>query len=213
MSYKTPMLRGRVGHTVYPYMFTPKQLLFIANQAELASEKHKNGAFVEAGCAYGATTVFLNKLLDSIAHTGKYYTVDTFSGFTESSIDYEVAHRGKPGDFEFAFVVNKQEWFDATMQFHNISRVKSFKHDVATFDFKSLEPLAFCLLDVDLYQPSIEALPKIYNSLLPGGVIIIDDCMKNHIYDGAEAAYSEFCKSENIPYDVREGKLGIIVKK
>lgn len=208
-SYKIPMLRGRVGHAVYPYMFTPEQLMEIAKQAKDSAAANPSGSFVEAGCAYGATTVFLKKLLPQT----RYYSIDTFSGFTVESLQHEVTERGKPLDhLKHDFVVNKKEWYQQTLDMHGAGNVNVIQSDVTLVDFKSIGPIAFCLLDVDLYLPIADCLPKIYEQLLPGGVIVIDDCQENNVYDGAEQAYREFCSKMNLPYTVKTGKLGIVKK-
>ena len=71
--------------------------------------------------------------------------------------------------------------------------VRALIADAAKFDYASLGPIAFCLLDVDLYIPTREALPKIYKQLSPGGVMIIDDCKPGGDWDGALQAYQEYC--------------------
>jgi hypothetical protein len=42
--------------------------------------------------------------------------------------------------------------------------------------FETLRPIAFCLLDIDLYQPTRDVLPHLYDALAPGGMIVVDDC-------------------------------------
>lgn len=63
LSWLIPLTRGRVGHRVYPYMYNPRQLFLICSLADQAMAASPGGCIVEAGCAYGATTVFLNKYL------------------------------------------------------------------------------------------------------------------------------------------------------
>jgi hypothetical protein len=47
------------------------------------------------------------------------------------------------------------------------------------------------LLDVDLYLQISRALPNMVDNLAHGGVIIVDDCGRNHDFDGVELAYRE----------------------
>ena len=98
------------------------------------------------------------------------------------------------------------------LHYHNITDVKVIKNDVTKVDFSQLGPISFSLFDVDLYLPISTCLPRIYEQLVPGGFIIVDDCRANNVYDGAEQAYSEFCKNNNLPYNVELGKLGILEK-
>lgn len=57
LSLLFPPFRGRC-FTAYPYMFNPRQLLLLSELASEAGQMNPEGVFVEAGCAYGATTVF-----------------------------------------------------------------------------------------------------------------------------------------------------------
>lgn len=209
ISYKIPVFRGRVGHSLYPYMFNPAQLLRISLYAKEAYDRNPSGIFIEAGCAYGATTVFLKKLIPA----SKYCSIDTFSGFTPESLRHESTKRNKNyNELKHGFTVNKKEWYERNLDFHNINDVHVIESDVTKIDFSILGPISFCLFDVDLYLPISICLPRIYENLLPGGVIVIDDCMPNTIYDGAEQAYKEFCSKVSLPYTVEDGKLGIIRK-
>ncbi len=81
-----------------------------------------------------------------------------------------------------------------------------------TFDYSTIAPIAFCLVDVDPYVPIAKALPRIYHHLVPGGIIVVDDCAPDQTWDGALQAYSEFCRSMNLPEDLRHKKLGLIEK-
>jgi hypothetical protein len=51
VSYRAPLLAGRVGHEIYPYMFSRRQLIMLAALAEKASNQAQDGSFVEVGCA------------------------------------------------------------------------------------------------------------------------------------------------------------------
>jgi len=57
-----------------------------------------------------------------------------------------------------------------------------------------------------------DALPKIYQQLAPGGIIVVDDCSPGGNWDGALQAYQEYCASASIPVDIRCGKLGLVRK-
>ena len=73
---------------VYPYMYTPKQLVSLTEYVKVAGDAP--GCFVEAGCAYGATTVFLNKFMNGEGIERDYYAIDTFSGFVDEHTDHEI---------------------------------------------------------------------------------------------------------------------------
>ena len=93
---------------------------------------------------------------------------------------------------------------------HGVKRVKSVEIDVTKFDFAAIAPIAFCLLDVDLYQPIKNVLPRIYEAMAPGGIIVVDDCKAGELWNGALHAYEEFVQQREVPGEIAAEKLGII---
>lgn len=194
----------------YHFMYEPKQLVFLTECIKHVSPLE--GSFVEVGCAYGATTVFLKRFMDDECPDRKYYAIDTFSGFVSNQANYEIEFRNKPCHLSTNFSNNKKKWFDKSMSVHGVHRVKSIESDATKFDFKSISPISFCLLDIDLYLPIKDTLPKIYASMSPGGIIVVDDCQPHELWDGAYQAYGEFCKENNLQQEIVCKKLGILRK-
>ncbi|HYO06642.1 MAG TPA: TylF/MycF/NovP-related O-methyltransferase [Phototrophicaceae bacterium] len=196
----------------YSYNFSVPQLLFLCQC--VIDVRDVEGAMTEVGCHNGATTVFLNVLMNDLGIDKKYYAIDTFSGFTSSDIDFEVNQRGKSKElFDGAFQVNSKKWFDATMRQNNITRVESIKADVNNYDLTKNAPYSFALLDVDLYKPMIKCLRELYDGLSPDGIIVIDDCNEKDIrWDGSDQAYKEFAKEVNQPVKIVHNKLGVLKK-
>jgi SAM-dependent methyltransferase len=193
---------------LYPYMHSPKQLVVLTELMMSASKV--SGCFVEVGCAYGVTTVFLNKFLEEEGIARDYFAIDTFGGFVAAHADYEIRERGKPVALKDVFSENSKAWFDRSMAVHGLTRVKSVQCDATTFDFSSIGPIAFCLLDIDLYLPIKDTLPKIFAALAPGGVLVVDDCQPHPYWDGAQQAYDEYVAANGLQNDVVAGKLGVI---
>jgi SAM-dependent methyltransferase len=196
--------------SVYPFQFSPQQLLFLTECVE--GVRGIEGCCAEIGCNRGYTTAFLNRFMDESGINKDYYAVDTFSGFIAEHVDHEVEARGKSESIRHKMADNKKTWFDRSMEVTGISGLKSIEADAATFDYASIAPIAFCLLDVDLYLPIAKALPEIYRYLSPGGIIVVDDCAPDQAWDGALQAYGEFTEQMSLPNDVRHKKLGLIHK-
>ena len=198
--FETPLARF-LGPR-YTFNFDPSQLAFLCEC--LTETAAVPGCVIEAGCFAGETTVYLNRHMSVAGIEKPYYAIDTFGGFVKSQAAHEVKARVKPPTFD-GFALNSQRWFDRTMQINRIQRVRSIKADVAELDFSTLAPIAFCLLDVDLYLPTQAALPRIVSALAPGGILVVDDCQPNNLFDGAHQAFIEFGGSE-----IRQRKLGVI---
>ena len=197
--------------SVYPFLFSPRQLVFMTECVERVAALE--GCIAEIGCSRGYTTAFLNRFMEESGIKKDYYAVDTFSGFIADHVDHEVKARGKSSSIRHKMADNKKTWFDRSMEVSEITGLKSIEADAATFDYSTIAPIAFCLLDVDLYVPIAKALPRIYHHLVPGGIIVVDDCAPDQTWDGALQAYSEFCRSMNLPEDIRHKKLGLIEKR
>jgi O-methyltransferase len=201
----------------FVYNFTAPQLCFLCNCIE--NTRYVEGAIAEIGCHSGDTTIFLNNYIFNQKINKIYYAIDTFSGFVEEDINYEVTIRGKPkkyftGANVKGFGVNKKKWFDATISQHNITWVQSIEADINTYDMKSIGPLSFALLDIDLYRPMIKCLRELYGVLSPGGIIAVDDCFPaEHVFDGSYQAYKEFMEEIDQPIKIIYGKIGIVRKK
>ena len=173
IAFNTPLRRYFFPR--YFYGFEVPQLCFLCQCID--ETKNIDGAIAEIGCASGTTTIFLNKYLDAIELEKKYLAVDTFSGFVTEDIEYESENRGKKKSLYFdAYSLNKQKWFNGTLQQNSISRVTSIEADVNEYDLKSLGPLSFCLLDVDLYRPIKKSLYELYEIstyLMASAVLVV----------------------------------------
>lgn len=192
----------------YQYAFSPAQLCFLCSCIE--NTRDIPGAIVEIGCAAGCTTVFLNKYMESSGIKKIYYCIDTFAGFTSIDMEYEVSIRGKKyGDFT-GFSNNSKEYFDFAMKANNIQMVKSIQADVNKFDFTSIGEISFCLIDVDLYLPVKTSLNGVNIQMKKGGIIVIDDCRGNNVFDGALQAYREFISGYNVEENIILDKIGVI---
>lgn len=74
-------------------------------------------------------------------------------------------------------------------------------------------PIAFALLDVDLYKPIDDILPKLYAQLSDGGLIVVDDCVPGHPYwEGAYLAYRDFASKIGAPEEIVSDKFGLVCK-
>jgi predicted O-methyltransferase YrrM len=188
---------------------TARQLDFITRA--LASIK-ADGAAVEIGVGGGGTSVTICRFMRDRAIKRQFYAIDTFAGFTKEDAEYEREKRGKRDPY-LAYRTNSQDWYAKTLIANGIDDAYIIRSDAKQVDYSQFAPLAFCLVDVDLYQPVAFVLPPLYAALAPGGVIIVDDCAEEEsLYDGAGEAYREFCGKIGIAPELAEDKLGVIRK-
>jgi len=196
-------------HHSYDYMYLPAQLAFIA--AEVEQTDPLRGSIVEIGCAFGATTVYLDQHLRYLDSTKRYYALDTFSGFRPEDVEVERHERGRRQENFSGFQRNSRASFERTLRLNGVDRVTAIEADAKTFDYKTIGPFSFCLIDVDLYQPVLASLNAIHELITPGGVIIVDDCDADHpTWRGSYEAYAEFVADKGLPEDIRHTKLGVV---
>ena len=215
LQFRTPLRRQMVHR--YDYFFWPAELAFLCELLEQGAST--GGTVLEVGCAHGATTVFLNNHLTwaqkykGLRADVTYACLDTFSGFLPEHKLYEQQQRGKSGTSYEDYRINSPEWFTYMLKENGVSRAKVLQGDAAVFDYASIGPFGFCLLDVDLYLPTRSALPRIHEQLRPGGLIVVDDCQPEQEYDGARQAYLEFVASLGLEPEIHHRKFGIIRKR
>lgn len=193
----------------YRFMFSPSQLGFLCQQ--ITDTAGVPGSILEVGCAFGATTVFLNRHIDTLGIDTDYYAIDTFAGFTANDISYEHA-LGRHYRYSNEFRGNSKPWFDRTMRRNGVRRVTSFRADATTFDYTTIAPFRFALVDVDLYRPVLAVLEAIYGLVSPGGTIVTDDCQEGGRWGGAHDAFTEFTQPRGLDAVITDDHLGVIRK-
>lgn len=194
----------------YSYKIDPGQLCAMINLIDATRES--GAALAEVGVAKGETSVFL---LEHLATTGDQRTLnlfDTFAGFTKESVDFEVNNRRKARQDYDAFRYGDEERFIGNLHGLGYQRFRTIKGDASAFDWSSLGPIGAVLLDIDLYQPTIEVLESVYPLLVEGGGVVLDDCLANTPWDGSLQAYEEFIARHNLPFE-RVGRKGTVVRK
>lgn len=191
----------------WPFQQSQKQMAALGDL--LTRRGNVEGSYVEVGVAEGWTTIYQHRAMTEAGQRRRMYAVDTFAGFTPDDKAAEEARGKAHGTYDGLFVVNSKRWYDESMRRAGVP-VLSYKADASTFDYSRFGPIAFCFLDVDLYHPISEALPRILPHMAPGGVIVVDDCQPDDKWDGALQAYTEWCHENDRPVQIVAGKFGVI---
>ena len=201
---------SRFAAPKYSYNVEPIQLAALINQIE--DTKTVKGSVVEIGVARGMTTRFLCQHIvkQGLQEVCDFYAIDTFTSFTDTDLAYEVEQRGKSlFDLE-AFNYNDVNIWKKN--FSDIPFLNVIQADCSAVDYAKIGPIKLAFLDVDLYLPTKNVLPKLYAVLISKGAIFVDDVLNNNIYDGAYQAFMEFCEQRNIVPEIIGNKCGVIRK-
>ena len=201
----------RLRLPTYPYMVHPAGLAFLCGCLEQTAKVP--GAIVEIGCAWGCTTLFLNRQLDWLHSDKPYMTIDTFSGFPPEHTEYEATARGKDRDFlnkAFRSTGVSEVWFRRAMAQAGVTRVQTVKSDISKYTFDPALRISFCFIDVDLYLSVRDALEKVRPLMSPGGIIAVHDCRGVDWSDGARQAYEEFVSRHDLPMELAADVFGVV---
>tara|TARA_A100001015_G_scaffold310052_1_gene410644 strand:+ start:1300 stop:1974 length:675 start_codon:yes stop_codon:yes gene_type:complete len=198
------------GKPKYEFCIEPIQLSKIIESIEnvLLDKRNDNSCFVEIGVARGMTSRFIAEHLRCTKIKKNFYCIDTFSSFTDEDLNFEVNIRGKSKRELLGFSYNDfEKWKE---NFKNFEMVKAIKADINHFDFSKIEKISFCFLDVDLYNPTKNALKNILPFLSENSIIMVDDVVESGAWDGAGQAFKEFVKEKSLDYSIVGNKCGLI---
>lgn len=202
----------RMGAPSYAYNLEPIELAEIVMGIDRAlthpGRRAGRGLVVEVGVARGLTSRFIAEHIVAQGHDCDLVCIDTFSSFVPADVDHEVEHRGKSRSELSGFAYNDVEVW--RRNFRDFDFVRAVEADVSTFDFGSLAPVNFCLLDVDLYLPTKAGLERLLAHMATGGVIVVDDVAQGGRWDGAHQAFHEFVVEHDLPHRLAGTKCGII---
>ncbi len=175
----------------------------------LTERAQLDGAVLEVGCFRGATTVVACQTLRDLGAKKRYVCVDTFAGFVEEQFVTDVEH-GTPESFRTGFAENPREMFDRTMR-HFGFPVESIEADICTLDPERLPAtVSVCLMDVDLAVPIREGLELVLPRMVPGGIMLVDDCDAGTSWRGARVGYQEFVAAHGLPERYTDSGFGIV---
>lgn len=182
---------------------------FINLASQLDDTRDLSGSIAECGTFKGLSSYILCKTAQRRypSYLGEdFYGFDSFEGLSEPSIhDLKSSKKNlnaKAGKFSVSLETVK----DNLSSFPNATFFKGWIPDrfveVADKQFR------FVHIDVDLHQPSKDAIEFFYPRLVSGGRIICDD----YNWPGQVKAIEEYCKPRNISIERTETNQAVIIK-
>ena len=207
--YRMPVLRNAMLPE-YRYWVDPGELAAMVGLID--ATRGTDGAVVEIGVARGDTSVFLLEHLRTTGDPRTLVFVDTFDGFTPESIDYEVAKREKRASEISDYSYGSVRIFNHSLARLGYTNYRIIRSDCSKVDWTQIGPIGAVFLDVDLYLPTAETLEALWPLIVPGGGVVLDDCVEPAWCDGALQAYREFIDRHGLPFR-RVGGKGALLKK
>jgi O-methyltransferase len=172
--------RQGVGPVRYAHtMIGLFRLSNIERCAEQIMAERIHGDFLEAGVCKGGAAIFMRGL--QVAHgepERKTWVVDSFAGVPPSD---------QPRDADYGLHLEEARlpWLacsEESVREHfsrydllgpNVEFVKGWLAD--SLPGAAIGPLALLRIDVDLYSSTLECLDLLYDKVVPGGFVIVDD--------------------------------------
>ena len=163
------------------------------------------GCYVECGTWAGGLSF---AMMDTLPQITEFHLFDSFEGLPEPTIeDGEAAknpanlwHNNNKADYEdflqaltctgHSNVTVHKGWFEETLP-----------------QFQPADPIAILRLDGDWYDSTMTCLLNLYDLVMPGGLIIVDD------YDdwiGCRRALHDFISSTEAPEPIRRSPRGVV---
>jgi len=159
----------------------------------LERTKGSTGAVVEIGCAFGHTSAIAATFLARRGDIRRYICVDTFGGFVQQHVANEISHGWIAPNLGASFTDLSETAVRANFAKWGCNRIETKKADISSVDIGKIAPkVAVALVDVDLFQPCLDGMAKIWPLLDDRGVILVDDVVSTD-WRGANAAFQKFC--------------------
>lgn len=176
--------------------------------AETAFRLNQSGSFVELGTGKGYTMTTVLSSLDFQRKDFSKVPVYLFDTFTNSATD----SRGSQ-DSKFGKNIYYAESLDqAQHNFERYPNVRLIKGSLpGSLDEIEIEPISFLHIDLNAPEVEIECLKLLWDHILPGGIILIDDFAYNG-YSYTHRLFSELCLQLGVSILTTAYGPGIVVK-
>ena len=206
------MARGLLTPILYRYPpsgLAPERLYLMLHH--VIQTKDVKGPVVEIGCNLGGTTIFARRMMDRLGIRKAYICIDTFDGFVDKQFATDVA-LGTPSVDQRMFSGSSRKLVEKILRQHHCEDVKLIQGDITTLpDGAFPEECSLALIDVDLTEPTLASLQRLWPRLSPGGTVLVDDCAEQTSWK-ARLAYSRFCREVNQAEQYQYG-MGILTRQ
>jgi len=193
---------------IKPYtMLGEKRLLALFYQARAICEDDRPGNFAECGVAAGGSTALLAWVVARYSKRHRtVYAFDTFEGLPPPK-DQDT-HAGKHADVlgwgEGTCAAPEASLKTIAQSLgveHIINPVKGLFCETLPLHAKQVGPLALLHLDGDWYESTMDILNNLYDHVLPGGYLQIDDY---GYWAGCRKAVEDFQVERNLSFGVQD---------
>ena len=186
---------------VGPYTMTNVEKLYAVITAARYVTRHEiPGAIVECGVWRGGSMQAIARALDAVgAHERDLYLFDTYEGMTAPGPRDRRSDGRTAADLLASYGKTSRVWAYASLEdvqegFRQVPYPQERLHFVKgpveqTIPSQAPERIAVLRLDTDWYESTAHELAHLYDRLMPGGVLLLDDY---GWWQGSREAVDEF---------------------
>lgn len=187
--------------TVQPFTMTnPEKLYAVITAARYVTRYQIAGAVVECGVWRGGSMHAFARALDAAgAHERDLYLFDTYAGMTAPGPRDRRGDGRAASDLLASYGKKSRVWAYASLEdvregFAQVPYPQERLHFIQgpveqTIPGEAPERIAVLRLDTDWYESTAHELAHLYDRLVPGGVLLLDDY---GWWDGSREAVDEF---------------------
>ena len=172
-----------------PFNLQPARLAFYI--AALIDRAHLNADVAEIGCSAGGTAIVARQALAAAGWNGQYSCFDTFTGFISEQFDKDVASGLDAGKRQM-FSANSIGLVRKILAQHGCGDIRLVQGDATKLRADDLSYYSVVLTDIDLAEPSYAVMKIFWPTLIPGGILLCDNCVENRSWLAIDG-YRRFC--------------------
>ena len=214
LRFASNSLRYRRVWARYRHLTLIGRRLYIGNLDLVARTLEKpdlaGGAIVECGCWKGGMACGLLEIADG---PRAFHFFDSFEGLPpakaidgQSAIDWQA-----DTEADNYYDNNRADEEPFRKQVESVARSDQRLHihkgwfDDTLSSFPDDQPIAVLRLDGDWYDSTMTCLTTLFDRVMPGGVVIIDDYLT---WDGCTRAVHDFLSARKAPEGLRQSRFG-----
>lgn len=188
--------RRIISHIVKPYTLVgPERMKNIYRLAHRIENEAIPGDVVECGVYNGGTAAILAHFASRSKHDRTVWLFDSFEGMPQASEEDGEAAQDQKGTVVGNIEKVKKVLRAVDADLERINIIKGWFEN--TFSDVSINQIALLNIDSDWYESVRLCLATLYDAVVPGGIVSIDDY--GH-WPGCKKAVDEFVKDRQLPY-------------
>ena len=209
---KEKIMQMNIMQKVKPYTMVGRSGMYVTYDSVVKIEKENiQGAIVECGVARGGSAAMMALISEHFNGKRKYWLFDTFEGlpppsekddYIEPIYENNDKHAGRVAEGYCLGTVDEVEellFKNLQLPSEKFTLVKGLFQDTLHKEKNNIGSISILRLDGDWYDSTITCLNNLWDSVTPGGVVIMDDYVS---VPSCKKATHDFFDSRNIKVDI-----------